>query len=178
MSRPTQTLLPTASSLLRPEVCTQSTEKLKWKRQKAKFYHDRHAKKLPELKIGQEVRMQPLRKNQTWKEATCIEKLSGRSYVVKSGNEFFRRNRQFLRLAAEPSPTERQSTKTGSQEPEVTHEDNPKVPKSPSKPASPKQGSAEGTVATETQVPVSASQKTRTRNIRLPSRLKDFDMKR
>ena len=85
-SRRTRTLLPTASSLLRPEVCTQSTEKLERKRQKAKFYHDCHAKQLPELEIGQEVRIQPLRKNQTWKEATCVEKLSDRSYVVKSGN--------------------------------------------------------------------------------------------
>ena len=117
--------------------------------------------------------MQPLRK-----EATCIEKLSDRSHVVKSGNEFFRRNRQFVRPAAEPSPTEKQSTNTGSQEPEVTHKDNPKVPKLPSNPASPKQGSSEGTVATETQVPMSASQKTRTWNIRLPSRFKYFDMKR
>lgn len=180
MSRRTRTLLPTASSLLRPEVCTQSKEKLERKRQKAKFYYDRHAKQLPELEIGQEVRIQPLRKNQTWKEATCVDKLSDRSYVVKSGNEFFRRNRQFLRPAAEPSPTERRITKAGSPEPKVTHKhmENPKVPKSPSKLASPKQGSVEGTVATETQVPVSASQKTRTRSIRLPSRFKDFDMKR
>ena len=78
MSRRTRTLLPTASSLLRPEICTQSTEKLERKRQKAKFYHDRHAKQLPELEIGQEVRVQPLGKNQTCKEATCIEKLSDR----------------------------------------------------------------------------------------------------
>ena len=103
MSRRTRTLLPTASSRLRPEVCTQSTEKLERKRQKAKFYHDRHAKQLPEQEIGQEVRIQPLWKNQTWKEATCIEKLSDRSYVVKSGNEFFRRNRQFPRPASEPN---------------------------------------------------------------------------
>ena len=178
MSRRTRTLLPTASSLLRPEVCTQSTEKLELKRQKAKFYYDRHAKQLPELEIGQEVRIQPLRKNQTWKEATCIERLSDRSYVVKSGNEFFRRNRQFLKPAAEPSPTEKRSTETGSQELEVTHKENPKVPKSPSKPASPKQDSVEGAVAMETQVPLSASQKTRTRSIRPPSRFKDFDMKR
>ena len=79
MSRRTRTLLPTASSLLRPEVCTHSAEKFAWKRQKAKFYHDRHAKQLSELEIGQEVRIQPLRKNQTWKEATCVEKLSDRS---------------------------------------------------------------------------------------------------
>ena len=137
-------LLPTASSLLHSEVCTQSAEKLERKRQKATFYHDHHAKQLTELEIGQEVRIQPLRKNQTWKEATCVEKLSDRSYVVKSGNEFFRRNRPFLRPAAEPSPTEKRSTKAGSQEPEVTHKENPKVPKSPSKLASPKQGSWKG----------------------------------
>ena len=157
MSRRTRTLLPTASSLLRPEVCTHSAEKLELKRQKAKFYHDRHAKQLSELEIGQEVRIQPLRKNQTWKEATSVGKLPDRSYVVKSGNEVFRRNRQFLRPAAEPSTTEKQSTKADSPEPEVTHKEKPKVPKSPSKPASPKQGSLEETVATETQVPFSAS---------------------
>lgn len=78
-----------------------------------------------------------------------------------------KRNRQFLRPAAESS-----------HEPEVTHKENPKVPKSLSKPGSPKQGSVEGTVAMETQVPLFASQKTRTRCIRLPSRFKDFDMKR
>ena len=83
LSHRTWTLLPTVSSLLRPEVCMHSTEKLEWKRLKAKFYHDRHAKQLPELEIGQEVRIQPLRKNQTWKEATCMEKLSDRSYVVR-----------------------------------------------------------------------------------------------
>ena len=157
MSLRTHTLLPTASSLLPPEVCTHSTDKLELKRQKAKFYHDRHVMPLPELEIGQEVRIQPLHKNQIWKEATCIEKLSDRSYVVKSGNEVFRRNRQFLRPAAEPSTTEKQSTKADSPEPEVTHKEKPKVPKSPSKPASPKQGSVEETVATETKVPVSAS---------------------
>ena len=80
-------------------------------------------KQLPEVKIGQEVRIQPLRKNQTWKKTSCIEKLSDRSYVVKSGNEHFRSNRQFLRPAAEPSPTETRSTKAGSPEPEVTHKE-------------------------------------------------------
>ena len=88
-----------------------STEKLDLKKQKAKFYHDRHAKQLPELEIGQDVRIQPLCKNQTWKEATCVKKLSDRSYVGKSGSEVFRRNRQFLRPAAEPSTTEKHSTK-------------------------------------------------------------------
>ena len=65
--RRTRTLLPTVSSLLRPEVSTHSTEKLEWKRRKAKFCHDRHSKQLPELEIGQEVRIAPLHKNKTWK---------------------------------------------------------------------------------------------------------------
>ena len=177
MSRRTRTLLPTASSLLRPEVSAQSTEKLERKRQKAKFYHDRHAKQLPELEIGQEIRIQPLRKNQTWKQATCIEKLSDRSYVVKSGNEVLRRNRQFLRPAAELSPPEKQNTKA-QEEPELTQKEKPMVPKLPSEPASPKQDSVDGTVAIETKVPLSASLKTRTRTVRPPARFKDFDMKR
>ena len=88
------------------------------------------------------------------------------------------KNRQFLRPAVERSPTEKRSTKAGSQEPEENHKKIPKVPKSPSKPASPKQGAVEGTVVTETLLPLSASQKTRTRSIRLPSRFIDFDMKR
>ena len=52
MLRRTRTLLPTASSLLRSEVSAHSTERLEWKRRKAKFYHDRHSKQLPELEIG------------------------------------------------------------------------------------------------------------------------------
>ena len=75
-SRRTRTLLPTASSLFRPEVSTHFTEKLEWKRRKAKFYHERHSKQLTELEIVKEVRIAPLRKNQTWKQATCVEKLS------------------------------------------------------------------------------------------------------
>ena len=46
-----------------------------WKRQKAKFYHNRHAKHLPELEIGQEVTVAPLRRNQARKQGTYIEKL-------------------------------------------------------------------------------------------------------
>ena len=53
MSCRTQSLLPTASSLLRPEASAHSTERLEWKRRKVKFYHDRHSKQLPELEIGQ-----------------------------------------------------------------------------------------------------------------------------
>ena len=67
MSCRTCSLVPTASSLLRPEVIPNAAERLKWKRQKAKFYHDRHAKHLLELEIGQEMREAPLRRIQARK---------------------------------------------------------------------------------------------------------------
>jgi len=178
MSRRTRTLLPTASSLLRPEVSTHSTEKLEWKRRKAKFYHDRHSKQLPELEIGQEVRIAPLRKNQTWKQATCVEKLSDRSYVVQSGNETLRRNRQFLRPALEPATVEKQSTNVGTPESKENREEMPRVPELPAKPTVPKQDSVHGSAVDETKATLPASQKTRTRSIRPPSRFKDFDLSR
>ena len=103
MSRRTRTLLPTAASLLRLTVNHSSVDSLQLKRQKVKFNHDKHVRLLPELEIGQEVRVTPLRKNQTWEQGICTEKLSDRSCVVQSGGTSLRRNRQFLKLAREPS---------------------------------------------------------------------------
>ena len=123
MSRRTRTLLPTAVSLLRPEIIPDSTEQLQWKRRKVKFYHDRSVKQLPELEIGQELRIAPLWKNHTWRQATCLEKLSDRSYVVKSGDQTLRRNRQFLRHVAEPTTQHKQSKKGGTTLPSVNHKE-------------------------------------------------------
>ena len=58
-SRRTRTLLPTAESLLVPEVPSNIQEVIELKRQKAKFYYDRDTKTLPDLQIGHTVRMQP-----------------------------------------------------------------------------------------------------------------------
>ena len=58
-SRRTRTLLPTPEVLLQPEVVTNVTEDIKLKRQKAKLQYDKTAEELPELAIGQTVRMQP-----------------------------------------------------------------------------------------------------------------------
>ena len=154
MSRRTRTILPTASSLLRPKVSAHSTEKLERKRPKSNFYHDHHVKQLPELEIGQEVRIAPLRKNQTWKPATCVEKFLDRSYVVQSGNETLRRNRPFLRPAAESSTPEKQSTKVSSNESRVSHKEIPRVPELPAKPTRPVKDSLSETVAEETNVPL------------------------
>ena len=55
----TRTLLLTATNLLYPKVPESVTEKLKLKRQKAKWYRDRSSRILPEIEIGQDVRIAP-----------------------------------------------------------------------------------------------------------------------
>lgn len=113
MSRRTQTLVPMSSTLLYPKVVEGVNEKLQVKRQKAKSYHDRSTKILPELEIGQEVRVAS-QKNKTWDRGTCVQKLSDRSYAVQASGEIMRRNRHDLRpergsdttVQAQPSTAE------------------------------------------------------------------------
>ena len=106
MSRRTRTLLPTATNLLYPKVPANVDQLLRLKRQRAKLYHDRSSRPLPEIEIGQDVRVAPLQKNDVWKRGTCVEKLSDRSYVVKTeaNNHLVRRNRAFLKPTEKPAP--------------------------------------------------------------------------
>jgi len=72
--------MPTASTLLRPQVVSGVEKKIELKRQKAKSYHDRSAQPLPELEVGQEVRVAPLQKGKSWQAGTLVDQLSDRSY--------------------------------------------------------------------------------------------------
>ena len=169
MSRRTRTLLPTAASLLRPTVNHSSVDSLQLKRQKAKFYHDRNVRQLPGLEIGQEVRVAPLRKNQSWEQGICTEKLSKRSYVVQTGGTSLRRNRQFLKPSREPAV---QAKPDANPDHDVHREPVQQV-----KPiSSPAKTFTSGDIPEETKASVT-SIKTRTRSIRPPVRFKDFDMK-
>ena len=71
--------------------------KSKVKRQKTKRYHNRSAHPLPPLEVGQEVRVAPLQRGKSWQAGTLLKQLSDRSYLVKTGTETIRRNRQFLK---------------------------------------------------------------------------------
>ena len=73
-SRRTRTLLPVSANLLYPRVEEGVKEKLKAKRQTAKGYYDRSTKALPELEIGQEVRVAGQR-NKIWEPGTCVQKI-------------------------------------------------------------------------------------------------------
>ena len=160
MCRRTRTRLPTATSLLYPKVPERVTEKLKLKRQKAKWYHDHSTRTLPELGVGQEVRVAPLQKNETWKQGTCLEKLSDRSYLVKpEGNgQAVRRNREFLKPAEKATVL-------------IPHKP---VPVKESQSASNNTQSAvpEGKQSVAKTPP--AVKTTRTRVVKMPSRFKDF----
>ena len=97
MSRRTKTLIPTASTLLLPQVVEGVEKEIELKRQKAKSYYDRSAHPLPSLEVGQEVRVAPLKKGQSWQAGTLVEQLSNRYYLVKTGSDNIRRNRHFLK---------------------------------------------------------------------------------
>jgi len=97
-SRRTRTLLPTAEPLLMPEVPRNVQETIALKRQRVKLYYDRGAKTLPELAIGQPVRMQPVSKDGSWRKATTVSVLGNRPYVVQADDgQMYRRNRRFIR---------------------------------------------------------------------------------
>ena len=97
MSRRTKTLVPIATNLLHPKVTEDVKTKIQLKRQKAKSHYDRHVKILPDLEIGQEVRVAPNQRGKTWEVGNCKTKLSDRSYLVESNGELLRRNRQLLK---------------------------------------------------------------------------------
>ena len=102
MSRRTRTLLPTVSQLLKPKV-EGVQEKIKLKRQKSKQYYDKGAVSLPELRVGEKVRVQPtvVKKDRRWEFGTCVRKSDPRSYVVRVGDKLLRRNRKFIRTTKE-----------------------------------------------------------------------------
>lgn len=57
MSRRSRTTIPTTEALLKPEVIDGVYENIKRKRQQAKAAYDKHAKPLPELHVGEPVRL-------------------------------------------------------------------------------------------------------------------------
>ncbi|CAB4012917.1 Hypothetical predicted protein [Paramuricea clavata] len=100
MSRRTRTLLPVATRFLYPEISKGIKERLQRKRQKAKSNFDRNGKLLPDLDVGQEVRVRG-QIDKTWELGKCLEKLSDRSYMVQTNGEKVRRNREEIRNRVE-----------------------------------------------------------------------------
>ena len=107
MSRRTRTLLSISSNLLYPEVIDVVSDSIEFKRQKAKSYFDKNAKPLPELQIGEEVRVSDKRRK-AWQPGKCLEQLSYRSFIVQSDGEIVRRDREDIK----PMPNTRDANST------------------------------------------------------------------
>ena len=81
------------------------------KKQTTKSYYDRHAKKLPDLTIGQPIRVKchPQNPNSDWTPGIVTSKATPRSYMVQVNGQQYRRNRIHLRQQAtfpDRAPTE------------------------------------------------------------------------
>ncbi|KAL9970142.1 hypothetical protein ACROYT_G022469 [Oculina patagonica] len=168
MSRRTRTLLPTANQLLRPQVVEGVAEKIKVRRQKAKHYFDRGSKELPELKIGQPVRVKPSpsQRENKWRLGTCVQQVAPRSYIVDVSGREYRWNRKFLRTTLEPVQ----------EEPDTVELSTPDTPepemglRAPPLPPTPKEPGL--SVLDEPDV-VEPLRQTRTRTVRLPEHIND-----
>ena len=99
MSRRTRTTMPTAEMLLKPEVADGIEEHTKLRRQKAKQNYDKTAKPLPELEIGENVKLQSVKtKPDKWTNGSCVAKVGPRSYLIETEDgKLYRRNRKFIR---------------------------------------------------------------------------------
>ena len=99
MSRRTRTTMPTAEMLLKPEVADGIEEHTKLQRQKAKQHFDKTAKPLPELEIGENVKLQSVKtKPDQWTNGSCVAKVGPRSYLIETDDgKLYRSYRKFIR---------------------------------------------------------------------------------
>ena len=155
MSRRTRTLVPATTNLLYPEVVDGVQERLQLRRQKAKSYFDKDAKALPELDIGQEVRVAGQRKK-TWQLGKCLEKLSDRSYLVLTDGETVRRNREDLRPRLDADNAASTATSQTQEDAKSAGEADTTKPQTPATPAP------------------SMARRTSSRTVKPPARFKDY----
>ena len=113
-SRRTRTRLPTATSLLTPEVPRDTLEKLQGRKAKQDFYFNLGTKELPELQVGDTVRIKPLQPanvHKPWVKAKVQHKSDICSYKVRTeeGRQYCRNRRHLVSMrepASEPlTPT-------------------------------------------------------------------------
>ena len=88
MSRRTRTTIPTTEALMKPGVIDGVYENIKRERQQAKAAYDKHAKPLPELHVGEPVRLQPINPKALWEKGSCVAEIGPCSYLIEteSGN--------------------------------------------------------------------------------------------
>ena len=185
MGRRCRTLLPMSEFLLRPsyplrgDVVALARRKLRKKND-----YDRHVKPLKAINLGESVRAR-LPGEKVWLPAECVGFAGPRRYLVKTGDDVYRRNRRDLLSTGEPpvtdqfdSPVTPQSSRSNAEStganlppPDAPESSVPSVPESV--PTSVEQGRQE----TPSPVPFSkppASLRRSHRERRPPRRFQDF----
>ena len=72
-------------------------DNIKRKRQQTKAAYDKSARPLPELQIGEPVRLQPVNPKAPRDKGSCVAKVGPRSYLIETGNgNLYRCNRKFI----------------------------------------------------------------------------------
>lgn len=96
--------LPTSTSLLTPDGSERVHQRLTERQHKQKLYFDRQTKTLPDLREGENVRMQ---RGESWQPAMVLHKHEQpRSFVVRTPDgRVYRRNRKHLRKTTEKTFT-------------------------------------------------------------------------
>ena len=99
MSRRSRTLMPCYTPLYKPEIQEAVPDQIARKRQQAKKFYDRSAKPLPQLVVGQPVRVKtrPRIEHAPWTPGVIKDKVAPRSYIVEVDGRRYRRNRVHLR---------------------------------------------------------------------------------
>ena len=119
MSRRTRSFLPCKDEHYIPKTVTQVPENIIERKRIAKFHHDKKSKTLPELIIGQPVRVKthPQLSNSTWKNGTVQSTSGPRSYEVEVQGTKYRRNRIHLRDSITQPPPEQPPPPVPDEEP-------------------------------------------------------------
>ena len=111
MSRRTRTTIPTTEALLKPEVADGVYDNIKRKRQQAKAAFDKRATPLPELQVGEPVRLQPTNPKAPWEKGLCVAKVGPHSFLIETEcGGLLRRNRKFIRQDPSQAPVISENT--------------------------------------------------------------------
>ena len=92
------------------------------KRQQAKAAYDKHAKPLPELQVGEPVRLQPVNPKAPWEKGSCLAKVGPLSFLIETESRNLSRwNHKFIRQ--DPSQDQASSDISSTNPPSQTSPD-------------------------------------------------------
>jgi len=98
--RKTRTIIPAVKKQYEPQPLPDVQKKILRSRENQKRHFDVGSKELPELRVGDTIRMRlPSEKN--WSKGTVLELKGNRSYLVRVNSKIYRRNRRQLLKTAE-----------------------------------------------------------------------------